>query len=649
MPNLTIDDLEQLAFPGSCRISPDGAEVAFTVAPLCRTTDTFRSEIWIVPTDGSRPARRFTAGQANDLQPNWSPDGWTLYFLSDRAKVNKHEIYALPMDGGEAERLISADTGVNSFEPHPDGKRILFAAENMFDPPPSYPPPNVKRNDVLINNAIRKPSRLAIITIGEDAFHPLNSPADRHVASFSISPNGRYVAVVSWPDREINSSILDSKLHVIDIAKDEIIKEWQIPTDAGQPVWSKRSDRIWYIGHHDQPWRGGNTIFTVALRGKAPKKVAPELVACPFQIEPNPAEQPLVLIASGLDTDLCQIESGNEHLASIEEIKGSAYALSTSADSQSAALIISGPNEPPDVWFRTADGYLERLTDLNPELREMTWGRQERVFWPSHDGLRIDGLIVHPIGPDTSRPYPMITLAHGGPYGRWVDTLNVGWSLSAQWFAANGYAVFLPNPRGGMGHGNAFADAVSGSVGMDDWKDIETGIDALIRGGFADPDRLGIGGWSQGGFMAAWAVGQTERFRAGVVGAGVSDWGMMVAESDVHDFEADLGGSFGWEAEAPHRHHEVSPISFAHRMKTPLLILHGQNDSRVPATQAQYLYRALKHHDVPAELAIYPREGHRINEWIHVKDLLVRSRDWFDRYLLKAPDDNGGNEGDGGR
>jgi dipeptidyl aminopeptidase/acylaminoacyl peptidase len=647
MPTITIDALEEVAFPAGVKISPDGKLIAFTLAPLARSTDNTRSEIWIVPSDASRPARKFTAGLFNDLQPVWSPGGETLYFLSDRARINKHEIYALPMDGGEAERLISADTGVNYFEAHPDGKRLIFTAENLFDPPPNQPQSSVKRNDVLINNAIRKPSRLAIIERGTDAFQPLQSPPDRHVASFSLSPNGRYVAAVSWPNRELNSSIRDSWLHIIELATDSVIKEWRVPTDAGQPVWSRRSDRIWFIGHHSQPWRGGQTVFTVALRGKTPKKVAPDLVACPFQIEPDPAEQPLVLIASGVDTDLCQIEPGNEQLVSIEEIKGAAHSLSTSRDSQAAALVISGPNQPPDIWFRPADGYLERLTNLNPDLRSMTWGAQETVQWQSRDGTRIDGILVHPVGPKPARPYPMVTLVHGGPYGRWTNTLNLSWSPSAQWLAAGGYAVFMPNPRGGMGHGNAFADSVSGTVGKDDWNDIESGIDALIRGGFADPDRLGIGGWSQGGFMTAWAIGQTTRFKAGVMGAGVSDWGMMVAESDVYDFEADLGGSYGWEEELPHQHHEVSPITFAHRVKTPLLILHGQNDVRVPATQAQYMYRALKHHNVPTELAIYPREGHRINEWVHIKDLLVRTRSWFDRYLMVT--EEGGAAADGTR
>jgi dipeptidyl aminopeptidase/acylaminoacyl peptidase len=184
-----------------------------------------------------------------------------------------------------------------------------------------------------------------------------------------------------------------------------------------------------------------------------------------------------------------------------------------------------------------------------------------------------------------------------------------------------------------MGHGTDFADRVSGAVGLDDWGDIVSGIDHVISLNLADPDRLGIGGWSQGGFFTAWAVGQTQRFKAAVMGAGVCDWGLMVAESDVPDFEGALGGSFGWEGAGPHQHDRLSPISYAHRVKTPVLILHGADDARVPVGQARYFARALEHFAVPHKLVIYPREGHAIEEHNHQIDLLERTREWFQRWI----------------
>jgi dipeptidyl aminopeptidase/acylaminoacyl peptidase len=222
-----------------------------------------------------------------------------------------------------------------------------------------------------------------------------------------------------------------------------------------------------------------------------------------------------------------------------------------------------------------------------------------------------------------------VLMLHGGPYWRFGDDLQLGWGLPGQWLAAAGYAVFCPNPRGGLGHGAEFARSVRGAVGIADWPDVEAGLDRLVDEGVADPERLALGGWSQGGYMTAWGVTQTARFRAGVMGAGVSDWGMMVAESDVPTFEASLGGSAGWEGPGPHRHDELSPISYAHRVTTPTLILHGEEDERVPVGQARFFARALRAHGVEFELVSYPREPHAIGERNHLLDLLRRWREWL--------------------
>jgi dipeptidyl aminopeptidase/acylaminoacyl peptidase len=257
--------------------------------------------------------------------------------------------------------------------------------------------------------------------------------------------------------------------------------------------------------------------------------------------------------------------------------------------------------------------------------------------------LEIDGLLILPPGRSRADgPFPLITLVHGGPYGRFADALQLSWSPSGQWLAAAGYAVFLPNPRGGLGHGNDFADRVAGAVGKEDWGDIVSGLDRLLEQGVADPDRLGIGGWSQGGFMTAWAVGQTDRFRAAVMGAGVSDWAMMLAEGDLPSFEVLLGGSAAWDGPGPHRHAELSPISYAHRVKTPVLILHGERDERVPVSQGRFFARALRRHNAPFELVVYPREPHGLKERNHQLDAIRRTRAWFDRWLREdaAPADH---------
>ncbi|MFC7645636.1 prolyl oligopeptidase family serine peptidase [Streptosporangium lutulentum] len=184
-----------------------------------------------------------------------------------------------------------------------------------------------------------------------------------------------------------------------------------------------------------------------------------------------------------------------------------------------------------------------------------------------------------------------------------------------------------------MGHGHAFAAAVAGRVGLEEWTDIVSGIDLLIADGVADPDRLGIGGGSHGGFMAAWAVGQTDRFKAALMGSGISDWGMLVATGELGTLEAGLGGSAGWEGPGPHPHDRLSPISFASKIRTPVLILHGEDDTNVPLGQATFFHRALRHFGAEHEFVVYPREGHSFQERNHQIDVLRRTRAWFGRWL----------------
>ena len=214
-----------------------------------------------------------------------------------------------------------------------------------------------------------------------------------------------------------------------------------------------------------------------------------------------------------------------------------------------------------------------------------------------------------------------------------IDSLMLHPHAPGQWLAAAGYAVFLPNPRGSQGHGHDFAAAVAGDIGGAEWSDITSGIDLLVAEGVADPGRLGIAGGSHGGFMAAWAIGQTDRFKAALMAAGISDWGMLVATGEAGTLEAALGGSCGWEGTGPHPHDQVSPVSFASKVRTPVLIVHGEDDTNVPLSQAIFFHRALSQFGAEHELVVYPREGHGLTERNHQLDLLRRTRAWFDRWL----------------
>ena len=389
-------------------------------------------------------------------------------------------------------------------------------------------------------------------------------------------------------------------------------------------------------GHTESGDVSGTVLFRVEAGGGEPRTLAEDLPACPAGLrrDTSAGAGPLVTVVEGLDTWVGRLGPGGERPEELSRYDGTLWSLDASANGGTVAALRSTAEEPAEVWSGQPEGPLRRLSDLNPQLQKINWGPQERLSWRAPDGLELDGLLILPPGKGRSDgPFPLVILVHGGPYWRWADAFQLDWSFSGRWLADGGYAVFLPSPRGGMGHGRAFASTVAGAVGEADYPDVSAGIDRLVEEGVADPDRLGIGGWSHGGYIAAWAVGQTARFRAAVVGAGVTDQGLMVAEGDIPTFEIALGGSAGWEGPGPHRHDELSPISYAQRIETPVLILHGEKDERVPIGQARYFARALRHHGCPFELVVYPREPHAIEERNHQIDILRRSRAWFDRWL----------------
>lgn len=358
------------------------------------------------------------------------------------------------------------------------------------------------------------------------------------------------------------------------------------------------------------------------------------MALCPAELVQVRDGAPLALFADGLDTAVYRLDPDTRTFHAVSTRQGSVASLTASHTGGPVAALVSTAQTPTDVHAGPPQGPLSQLTDTRPELRGIDWGTQERLSYQAGDGLDLDGLLVLPPGRTRADgPFPLITFVHGGPYYRWTDEFHNSWYEPVQWLAAAGYAVFLANPRGGQGHGHAFAAAVAARVGEEEWSDILSGIDLLTEAGVADPDRLGIAGWSHGGFLAAWAVGQTDRFKGAMVGAGISDWGMQAAVGEEGALEEGLGGSRGWEGLGPHPHDAHSPISFASRIRTPVLILQGQDDPNVPVGQAIFFHRALRHFGVENELVVYPREGHGFMERGHRIDAAVRIRDWFDRCL----------------
>lgn len=633
MTELTAEMVVDGLIPSDLQMKPDGSAVAFVVAPVGRPDEHPASAIWLAPTDGAAPARRLTAGTVEDRSPRWSPDGDWLYFLSDRKDRGKAQIHRLPLAGGEADALTDWKAGIAEITPLTDGRTLAFLALN-----PAFEEEKERRekerDDSDLFGARWPIRRLHLFDLASRETRPVDALGDRHVAEVVSAPDGARLAIVTWPTPEMSHFGRDAELLLLDVRSGETSVVCALPHGGFSPAWGRNAASICFLSFQGRDLRGGFGLFATELPRGTPRLITADLPACPIALRGGRDHDPLALVAEGLDTGLYRFDAATQRLVLLCAFRGDARNVSACADGRVVALLRSTADEPPNVWGGPPDGPLVKLTDLRPELRDVALGRQERLTWTAADGLELDGLVILPPGKSgADGPFPLVTIVHGGPYGRFADALQLEWAPSGQWLATAGYAVFLPNPRGGLGHGHAFADTVAGAVGQEDWGDILSGIDRLIEQGVADADRLGIGGWSQGGFMTAWAVGQTDRFQAGVMGAGVSDWGMMVAESDIPYVEGMLGGSTGWEGPGPHRHDELSPISYAHRVTTPVLILHGEKDERVPVSQGRFFARALRERGVPFELVVYPREPHGLQERNHQLDALRRTRAWFDRWL----------------
>jgi dipeptidyl aminopeptidase/acylaminoacyl peptidase len=304
-----------------------------------------------------------------------------------------------------------------------------------------------------------------------------------------------------------------------------------------------------------------------------------------------------------------------------------------SRDGSRAAAVFESASTPPDLFVSDLTFAAPRkLTSVNPEASEFALGESEIVRWTSSDGTAIEGVLQKPVGFATGTRYPLLVAVHGGPAGVFLANYRVSTGDGGQHWAGQGWAVLYPNPRGSSNYGERFMQANIPDWGGGDFRDIISGVDALVSRGIADPERLAILGWSYGGYMTAWAVTQTNRFKAAMVGAGLTNLWSMYGTNDIPNTLAAYFKGLPNADNLP-LYTERSALTHAGRITTPTLILHGAADERVPIGQPMEFYRALKDRGVPTELVFYPRAGHGLTEYYHLLDRLQRQFDWMTKYV----------------
>jgi dipeptidyl aminopeptidase/acylaminoacyl peptidase len=617
-------------------ISPDGKKVAWVEDVTNRrgvaTGDTV---IYVSEIDRKNPPKRISAGVADASHAEgsvaWSPDGKKLAFLSDAQKAGQLQLYVIEAAGRGSAREITQVKGFLSTPSwSPDGRTIavLFTenATRAAGPLVAETPETGEIKDSFFEQ------RLALVDVATSKLRQI-SPADTYVYEYDWSPDGLRFAVTAALGNGDNNWYV-AELSTLDAATGLMKSIYKPPLQIANPAWSPDGQHIAFIGGlmSDEPSVGGD-IFTIAAAGGEARNVTPEMKASASWLEWTPEEN--IIFGEYLEGDsgIATINPADgtktEAFRDAGQLTAGAWGinLSLSRDRKTSAVIRSSSSTPPEVWAGPTANW-KQITERNQSIKP-GWGEAKSIHW-KNGGFEVQGWLLYPRDFDPNKKYPLVVRVHGGPGAAVLSE----WPSSSDYYsplAGAGYFVFAPNPRGSFGQGEAFTRANVRDFGDGDFKDIMSGVDEAIKVAPIDHNRLGICGWSYGGYMTMWAVTQTNRFKAAMAGAGLSNWQSYYGENLIDQWMIPFFGKSVYDD--PDIYAKSSPINFIKKVKTPTLILVGDSDGEVPAPQSYEFWHALKTLGVETQFVVYEHEGHLFASPKHRRDVVERTLAWFDAHM----------------
>ena len=637
--NLAIDDLMKLKSVSNPEISPDGKWIAYVTSEMDLKKDKSEKQVWIIPAQGGEAIAMTSKEIYNASEPRWSPDNKFLSFLAAKSE-GKTQVWTLNRNGGDAQQITKIKQGVAGYEWAPDGKRILLSIK---DPKPEEltedkeddkkAKPSVidrlqfKRDYAGYLNRYR--THLYIFTPGDSIPIQITS-GDFDDNNPAWSPDGKSIAFISNrtenPDGNSNTDIWIVLADNLD--KGKTLQQVTTNTNADNaPAWSPDGKYI---------------AYTTIIDAKAMWYATQKLAIIPA------SGGTLTLLANELDRNINKPkfskdgksiyflieENGTSIIASIDPsgknfkrvIQGDFSIDDYSLEGLMITPLLGKSNQPKEI-YTSEKNILKKLTSVNDEILNKTQKPiVEKIQFKSEDGTKIEGFVVKPIGFDPKTKYPVILWLHGGP----VSQYEFDFESAPQLFAANGYVTLLINPRGSSGYGQPFSEALFADWGNKDYQDVMAGVDYIISKGYADPNRLGVGGWSYGGILTNYVITKTNRFKGAVSGASES----LYRANYGHDhyqltWELELG--LPWENAAVWE--KLSPFNQVANITTPTLWMGGSDDWNVPILNSEQMYQAMKRLGRETLLVVYPGESHGIERPSFIKDRYERYIKWFDGHV----------------
>ncbi|HEX5832863.1 MAG TPA: S9 family peptidase [Pyrinomonadaceae bacterium] len=621
---------------GTPRVSPDGSRIVYTVNEAVTTPDKseFVTQIWMANL-ATKQSVQLTFGDKSSTNPKWSSDGKWIAFLSNR-KDNRNNLYRLSLDGGEAEPLTDLKSAVANFNWSPDGRWIAYT---IADPKTEEEEKNDKgRNDFRWIDENVKLARLYVIPVQKDANGKREprklTTGNYHVGEFDWSTDSSRIAFShskspvanDWPTADVS---------LVDVANANVTVLANTPAAEDSPLFSPDGKSIAITVSDNPPrWAQSGVIQIFSTSGGQPKNLAASFDGQP-SVAGWSADSNRIYFseAKGTGTQLYVIDVAANRIDEIKSTPAVLGGFSINRSGTTFGFIRQTSDTPAEVFVSSVNNFDPvQISRVNADLKLPAIGRTEVIRWKSKDGRDVEGLLTYPVGYQTGQRVPLILNIHGGPAGVFLQTFLGGRGVyPLATFSSRGYAILRPNPRGSSGYGVEFRRANTKDWGFGDYQDLMTGVDRVIEMGVADPDRLGVMGWSYGGFMTSWVVTQTNRFKAASAGAPVTNLMSFNGTADIPAFIPDYFGGQFWEVLDLYQKH--SPMFNVKTVTTPTMIQHGEADVRVPISQGYEFYNALKVKGVPTRMLVLPRQPHGPTEPKMQLAAMNANLEWFEKYI----------------